>query len=214
MVQALKPLHDAGRVRRVIVSTYQATSGAGLSGTRDLDGGTRAVLAGQDYKYEAFAHPIAFNCIPQIGSPKHQGYTSEEMKMVLETRKMLEDDTIQVCPTCVRVPVANCHSESILVETERKIGVDEARRLFAATPGLVVVDDLEKKIYPMPHRLRRPRRDVHRPDPRGPFQPQRPGLLVRQRQPPQGRGHQRRADRRVAGEAEPGEESSPCAASS
>ena len=108
------------------------------------------MLAGQDYKYEAFAHPIAFNCIPQIGSPKHQGYTSEEMKMVLETRKMLEDDTIQVCPTCVRVPVANCHSESILVETQRKIGVDEARRLFAATPGLVVLDDLEKKIYPMP----------------------------------------------------------------
>jgi aspartate-semialdehyde dehydrogenase len=151
MVQALKPLHDAGRVRRVIVSTYQATSGVGLSGTRDLDGATRAMLAGQDYKYEAFAHPIAFNCIPQIGSPKHQGYTSEEMKMVLETRKMLEDDTILVCPTCVRVPVANCHSESILVETERKIGVDEARRLFAATPGLVVLDDLEKKIYPMPN---------------------------------------------------------------
>ncbi len=150
MVQALKPLHDAGRVRRVIVSTYQATSGAGLSGTRDLDGATRAVLAGQDYKHEAFAHPIAFNCIPQIGSPKHQGYTSEEMKMVLETRKMLEDDTILVCPTCVRVPVANCHSESILVETQRKIGVDEARRLFAATPGLVVLDDLEKKVYPMP----------------------------------------------------------------
>ena len=122
----------------------------GLAGTRDLDGGTRAVLAGQDYQYEAFPHPIAFNCIPQIGSPKHQGYTSEEMKMVLETRKMLDDDSIQVCPTCVRVPVSNCHSESILVETERKISVDEARRLFAATPGLVVMDDLEKKIYPMP----------------------------------------------------------------
>ncbi len=72
------------------------------------------------------------------------------MKMVHETRKILGDDSIQVCPTCVRVPVANCHSESILVETERKIGVDEARRLFAATPGLVVVDDLEKKAYPMP----------------------------------------------------------------
>jgi aspartate-semialdehyde dehydrogenase len=150
MVQALKPLHDAGRVRRVVVSTYQATSGAGLSGTRDLDGSTRAVLAGEDYQYEAFAHPIAFNCIPQIGSHKHQGYTSEEMKMVLETRKMLEDDTIQVCPTCVRVPVANCHSESILVETERKITVEEARKLFVATPGLVVMDDLDKKVYPMP----------------------------------------------------------------
>jgi aspartate-semialdehyde dehydrogenase len=150
MVQALKPLHDAGRVRRVIVSTYQAVSGAGLVGTRDLLGGTKAKLAGEDYKYENFAYPIAFNCIPQIGGPKHKGYTSEEMKMVYETRKMLEDDNIQVCPTCIRVPVANCHSESILVETEKKITVDEARKLFAATPGLVVMDDLEKKIYPMP----------------------------------------------------------------
>ena len=150
MVQALKPLHDAGRVRRVVVSTYQAVSGAGLAGSRDLEGGTRALLAGQEYKYECFPYPIAFNCIPQIGSPKHKGYTSEEMKMVYETRKMLEDDDIQICPTCVRVPVSNCHSESILVETERKITVEEARKLFAATPGLVVMDDLEKKVYPMP----------------------------------------------------------------
>jgi aspartate-semialdehyde dehydrogenase len=150
MVQALKPLHDAGRVRRVVVSTYQATSGAGLAGSRDLEGGTRAHFDGKAYQYECFAHPIAFNCIPQIGSAKYQGYTSEEMKMVYETRKMLGDDSIQVCPTCVRVPVANCHSESILVETERKITVEEARKLFAETPGLVVLDDLDKKIYPMP----------------------------------------------------------------
>src|SRR5271157_4751177 len=106
--------------------------------------------AGENYTYEAFAHPIAFNCIPQIGSPKHKGYTSEEMKMVYETRKMLEDDSIQICPTCVRVPVSNCHSESILVETQRKITVEEARKLFAATPGLVVLDELDKKVYPMP----------------------------------------------------------------
>jgi aspartate-semialdehyde dehydrogenase len=150
LVQSLKPLHDAGRVLRVVVSTYQATSGAGLAGSRDLDLGTRALLAGQEHQCEAFPYRIAFNCIPQIGSPKHQGYTSEEMKMVRETRKILGDDSILVCPTCVRVPVSNCHSESILVETGRKIGVDEARRLFAATPGLVVVDDLEKKSYPMP----------------------------------------------------------------
>jgi aspartate-semialdehyde dehydrogenase len=150
MVQALKPLHDAARVRRVVVSTYQATSGAGLAGTRDLENGTRAMLAGEDCCYEVFPYPIAFNCIPQIGSPKHKGYTSEEMKMVYETRKIIGDDSIQVCATCVRVPVSNCHSESILVETEKKLSVEEARRLFAATPGLVVVDDLEKKKYPMP----------------------------------------------------------------
>jgi aspartate-semialdehyde dehydrogenase len=150
MVQALKPLHDAGRVRRVVVSTYQAVSGAGVAGTRDLLGGTKALLANESYKYETFAYPIAFNCIPQIGGPKHKGYTSEEMKMVYETRKMLEDEEIQICPTCIRVPVSNCHSESILAETERKITVEEARKLFAATPGLVVMDDLEKKVYPMP----------------------------------------------------------------
>jgi aspartate-semialdehyde dehydrogenase len=150
MVQAMKPLHDAGRIRRVVVSTYQAVSGAGLVGSRDLQGGTRAYLAGEEYAYECFPYPIAFNCIPQIGSPKHQGYTSEEMKMVYETRKILGDDSIQICATCVRIPVANCHSESILVETQRKISVQEARELFAATPGLVVMDEIEKKIYPMP----------------------------------------------------------------
>ena len=150
MVLAMKPLHDAGRIRRVVVSTYQATSGAGLPGSRDLESGTRAKLAGQDYQYEAFPYPIAFNCIPQIGSPKHQGYTSEEMKMVYETWKIFDDDSIRICPTCVRVPVSNCHSESILVETEKKITVEEARELFAATPGIEVMDDLENKVYPMP----------------------------------------------------------------
>jgi aspartate-semialdehyde dehydrogenase len=100
---------------------------------------------------EAFPHPIAFNLIPQIGSPKHQGYTSEEMKMVYETHKILGDDTIRICPTCVRVPVSNCHSESILVETERKLTVAEARQLFESFPGITVTDDLAAKQYPMPH---------------------------------------------------------------
>ncbi|HEX5442865.1 MAG TPA: aspartate-semialdehyde dehydrogenase [Pirellulales bacterium] len=150
MVVAIKPLHDAARVKRVVVSTYQATSGAGVAGQRDLEQGTRSRVSGGDYRYETFAHPIAFNLIPQIGSPKHEGYTSEEMKMVHETRKILGDDSIQVCPTCVRVPVSNCHSESILVETERKLSASEARELFASFPGIVVVDDLSAKQYPMP----------------------------------------------------------------
>jgi aspartate-semialdehyde dehydrogenase len=150
MVLAMKPLHDAGRIRRVVVSTYQATSGAGVQGQEDLVAGSRAFLEGQDYKYQAFKYPIAFNLIPQIGSPKHAGYTSEEMKMVYETQKIFGDDTIKVCPTCVRVPVENCHSESMLVETEKKITVDEARELFAATPGIKVLDDLESGAYPMP----------------------------------------------------------------
>jgi len=150
MVLAMKPLHDAGKIRRVIVSTYQATSGAGVQGQEDLIAGSRAFLEKQDYEYQAFAHPIAFNLIPQIGSHKEKGYTSEEMKMVYETQKIFGDDSIKVCPTCVRVPVENCHSESILVETERKITAEEARELFAATPGIKVLDDLENSQYPMP----------------------------------------------------------------
>lgn len=150
LVVALKPLHDAARVKRVVVSTYQATSGAGVQGQSDLEKGSRAALAGETFQYATFKHPIAFNLIPQIGSPKHQGYTSEEMKMVLETHKILGDDTIRVCPTCVRVPVTNCHSESIVVETERKVTVNEARELFANFPGITVVDDLNAGQYPMP----------------------------------------------------------------
>ena len=150
MVLAMKPLHEAGRIRRVVVSTYQATSGAGRAGEDDLEQGTRAALAGEDYQYDAFSSPIAFNLIPQIGSSRHKGYTSEEMKMVLETQKIFEDDTIAICPTCIRVPVSNCHSESILVETDRKIDVTEATELFQQTPGITVVDDLAAGSYPMP----------------------------------------------------------------
>lgn len=150
MVVALKPLHDFGRVKRVVVSSYQATSGAGLAGSADLEAGTKAKLAGQEHKYEVFKHPIAFNVIPQIGGPKYEGYTSEEMKMVYETRKIMGDDAIQVCPTCVRVPVSNCHSETIVVETERPISPEKARELFAATPGIIVLDDLAGGVYPMP----------------------------------------------------------------
>lgn len=150
MVVAMKPLHDAARIRRVVVSTYQATSGMGLAGSRELDLASRAAVNNEPFQPTAFAHNIAFNLIPQIGSHKEQGYTSEEMKMVYETRKILGDESIQICPTCVRVPVENCHSESILVETERKLSVDEAKRLFSATPGIVVVDDLAAKNYPMP----------------------------------------------------------------
>lgn len=150
MVLAMKPLHDAARIRRVVVSTYQATSGAGVVGEQDLEEGSRAALEGKTYDYQCFPYPIAFNLIPQIGSPKHEGYTSEEMKMVWETQKIFNDDSILVCPTCVRAPVTNSHSESILVETERPISVDEARTLFAATPGITVTDDLAAGKYPMP----------------------------------------------------------------
>ena len=150
MVMVMKPLHDAARVTRVIVSTYQAVSGAGLSATRELEQGTAAWLAGEPESQQIFPHRIAANLIPQIGSPRPNGFTSEEMKMVLETRKILGDESIAVSATCVRVPVANGHSESILIETEKKLTADEARGLLAAFPGIVVEDDLSAQQYPQP----------------------------------------------------------------
>lgn len=150
VVMALKPLHNAAKVKRVVVSTFQAVSGAGLAGSVDLDKGTRAALSNEPYKYECFSHPIAFNAIPQIGSFKDEGYTSEELKIVHETRKILGDESIQITATCVRIPVANGHSVTVTVETERPVSPDEARTLFAKAPGLVVVDDTAKGQYPMP----------------------------------------------------------------
>ena len=150
MVMVMKPLHDAARVTRVIVSTYQAVSGAGLSATRELEQATAAWLAGEPESQQIFPHRIAANLIPQIGSPRPNGFTSEEMKMVLETRKILGDESIAVSATCVRVPVANGHSESILIETEKKLTADEARGLLAAFPGIVVEDDLSAQQYPQP----------------------------------------------------------------
>lgn len=150
MVVAMKPLHDAARITRVVVSTYQATSGAGVVGESDLVGGTKARLGNESFDYQAFQHPIAFNVIPQIGSEKLEGYTSEEMKMVWETQKIFGDDRITVCPTCVRVPVENCHSESMLVETERPVSVEEARKLFEQADGIELIDKLDESHYPMP----------------------------------------------------------------
>jgi aspartate-semialdehyde dehydrogenase len=150
MVVALAPLHKAARVRRVIVSTYQATSGAGIAGNEELIASSHSALEDKIHPPSTFQYPIAFNVIPQIGSEKVDGYTSEEMKMVYETRKIFADDDIQVCPTAVRVPVMIGHSESILVETERPLNAVEAKQLFEEADGVTVVDDLSNKHYPMP----------------------------------------------------------------
>jgi aspartate-semialdehyde dehydrogenase len=150
MVVALAPIHKAVGIRRVVVSTYQATSGAGLAGNAELHASTKAELDGHPHLPETFQYPIAFNLIPQIGSQIHKGYTSEEMKMVYETRKILGDESIAVCPTAVRVPVAIGHSESILVETKEPITVEQARELWEAAEGVTVVDDLDNRLYPMP----------------------------------------------------------------
>jgi len=151
MVVALKPIHDAFRIRRVVVSTYQSVSGAGQKGMHELQSQAEAHVAGRPYPEPSkFAHPIAFNCIPQIDDFLANGYTKEEMKMVLETRKIMGDDSIDVCPTCVRVPVLYGHSESILVETERPITPEAARELWSRAPGVTVVDDPEGGQYPLP----------------------------------------------------------------
>src|SRR5262249_304492 len=142
MVVALKPLHDAARIRRVVVSTYQAVSGAGQTGISELAAQSDALAHARERPAPSkCAHPTAFNPVAQIEECVPGGYSKEEMKMVNETRKIMGDETIDVCPTCVRVPVVNSHSESILVETERPVSVEEARSLWSRSPGIVVIDD-------------------------------------------------------------------------
>lgn len=140
----LKPLHDKYKIKRVIYSTYQAVSGSGVKGISDLEEG----LKGND-KCEAYAHPIAGNCIPHIDVFLENGYTKEEMKMINETHKILGDDTIKVTATTVRVPVFDSHSESINIEFENPIDVDEVRETLANFPGIVVQDDPANNVYPL-----------------------------------------------------------------
>ena len=150
MVVALKPLHDAAKIRRIVVSTYQSVSGAGMTGIRELETQVQATAAQAEVPAPAkFAYPIIGNCIPHIDEFLPSGYTKEEMKMVNETRKIMGDPNIEVSPTCVRVPVPYAHSESILVETERPITVEEARALWSKAPGLTLVDDPARAKYPL-----------------------------------------------------------------
>src|SRR5574337_224589 len=150
MLMPLKPLHDYGRVRRIIASSYQAVSGAGAKGIEELRRQTLAWAKGEPIEIKAFPRQIAFNIIPHIDIFQPNGYTKEELKLVFETRKILGDDSIGVSPTTVRVPVFTAHSVSMNVETERKIGVEKAKELLSKMPGLVVMDEPEARRYPMP----------------------------------------------------------------
>lgn len=149
MVVVLKPIHDAAKIKRVVVSTYQAVSGSGTKAIEELKIQSREVLDGKNPKNEVYPHRIAFNCLPHIDVFLENGYTKEEMKMVNETRKILGDDTIEVSPTAVRVPVFYSHSESINIETEKKISAEEVKGLLDGAPGVVVVDDPEDNCYPL-----------------------------------------------------------------
>ena len=150
MLVALKPLHDFACIRRVVVSSYQSASGAGAKGIAELEQQARDWSGGKALEVSAFRHQLLFNLIPHIDSFTENAFTKEEMKMHNETRKMLHDDRIMVNATCVRVAVLTAHSESVTVETEREITPGKAVELLEAAPGVKVMDDPERGVYPMP----------------------------------------------------------------
>ena len=149
MVVALKPIHDAARIQRIVVSTYQAVSGTGLKAIDELLHQTRALLNGQPVQKNVYPHQIAFNCLPHIDSFLENGYTKEEMKMVHETRKIMEDPTIRVTATTVRVPVVHSHSESVNIETQKKITVKDVKEILSGAPGVSLVDNPALSEYPL-----------------------------------------------------------------
>jgi aspartate-semialdehyde dehydrogenase len=150
LVVALKPLHDAATIRRVVVSTYQSVSGAGKEGMDELDRQTKSIYSLQEMEQKKFPKRIAFNLIPHIDVFMEDGFTKEEWKMMVETKKIL-DPKIKLTATCVRVPVFIGHSESVNVEFERPITADEARDVLRSAPGVVVVDRREPGGYVTPH---------------------------------------------------------------
>ncbi len=149
MLVALKPILDKVGIKRLVISTYQAVSGTGADAIKELDAQTKAYAKGEEMKASVYPHQIAFNCLPQIDTFLENGYTKEEMKMVNETRKIFDDDSIAITATAVRVPVFYGHSESINVETKSEISVAEVKKLLASAPGVKLVDDPEKGHYPL-----------------------------------------------------------------
>jgi len=150
MVVALKPLHDAAKITRVIVSTYQAVSGAGQEAIDELLVQTKQVLNSEKVTPEVFPYQIAFNLIPHIDVFMDNDYTKEEMKMVEETKKILHDSSIKITATTVRVPIIRSHSEAINIETEKELSPAEAKEVLRNARGIVLMDDPSQKIYPMP----------------------------------------------------------------
>jgi aspartate-semialdehyde dehydrogenase len=151
MVVVLKPIHDQAKIKRVVVATYQATTGAGQKGSLALERESlQFAKVGTALEPQGFQYQIAFNVIPHIDVFQEGGYTKEEYKMVNETRKIMGDDTIRVTATCVRVPVFYGHSEAVNVETETKISPEQARRVLEKSPSVIVLDDPENLKYPMP----------------------------------------------------------------
>ena len=149
MVVALKPIHDKAKIKRIVVSTYQAVSGTGLEAIDECKEQSRNILEGRDIKCDVYPHQIAFNALPHIDVFMENGYSKEEIKMVKETAKIMGDDSIKVTATTVRIPAFYGHSESINIETEKKITPDEVRELLNSAPGVTIVDNPEKNEYPL-----------------------------------------------------------------
>jgi aspartate-semialdehyde dehydrogenase len=149
MLVALKPIHDQAVIKRIVVSTYQAVSGSGAKAIEELRSQVMAYAAGSPLTNTVYPHQIAFNCLPHIDSFLDNGYTKEEMKMVHETRKIFEDPSIGVTATTVRVPVIYGHSESVNIETEKKISAADVKKLMVAAPGVELVDEPETNTYPL-----------------------------------------------------------------
>ena len=150
MVVALQPLRALGHIDRIVVSSYQSASGAGAKGMAELRDQTREVLDGKEPTVSAFQHQIAFNCIPHIDVFLDDDYTKEEWKMVVETKKIFGDPTVRVAPTCVRVPLLRCHSESINREFDRPVAIADVKAAIAAGEHVVLEDDPAHNVYPMP----------------------------------------------------------------
>ncbi len=149
MMVALKPILDKVGIKRLVISTYQAVSGSGAEAIAELDSQVKDYAAGNEMKASVYPHQIAFNCLPHIDTFLENGYTKEEMKMVNETRKIFNDDSIAITATAVRVPVFYGHSESVNIETKKKITVAEVKELLAVAPGVKLADDLQNSIYPL-----------------------------------------------------------------
>ena len=149
MVMVLKPIHEKFKIKRVVVSTYQSVSGSGQKAIDELKNQTRDLFSGNEVKVNVYPHQIAFNCLPHIDKFLDNGYTKEEMKMINETRKILGDDSVQVCPTTVRVPVFYSHSEALNIETEGPITGSAVKELLKPQSGISVVDDPLNNEYPL-----------------------------------------------------------------
>ncbi|WP_297209416.1 MULTISPECIES: aspartate-semialdehyde dehydrogenase [Thermodesulfovibrio] len=150
MVVALKPIHDVAKIKRVVVTTFQSVSGTGKKAMDELLQQTVALLNFKDIEIKVYPHQIAFNVLPHIDKFLDNAYTKEEMKMVLETQKIMGDPSIKVTATTVRVPVFRGHSESVNIETERKLSAQQVRELLSKAPGVIVIDNPEKNEYPLP----------------------------------------------------------------